>query len=686
MISLNEGGGPPATHAPELTAAVFAGGGWLAALPGVEHRPEQERMAHAVAAAFADGQGLLCEAGTGVGKSLAYLVPGLIHAIDTQRQFLVSTHTKILQEQIRDQDLPKVRALFAATPRLAPYREFTSAVLMGKGNYLCTTRLARALADHRELFQSREQEELARVAAWARTTAHGLLGELQPRLSPDVWEEVSADSDACSAKNCTDGTCFYRRAKARRDAAHLLIVNHSLLFTLMAVNDAAEATPAAGLLHAGDFGVLDEAHTVPDIATDHLGLTLGSTGLHRLLLSLYHPEKTRGLFVKHDDPAAARVVEIALEQAGHFFAGLAEKFLAQQSLRRIREPDPVENLLAGPLQAVLARLDHLVARLPEGVERSEVAGKVRRLTAYRQGLAAWLAQARPDHVHWLEAGSSSRALQVHLRAAPLDVSAELRRRLFGAGTPVVLTSATLATGGSLATFRGRVGADGAAEVIERSPFDFARHMRVYVAADIPEPAGAAKALNLDAITDYVRFCTLATPGGSLVLFTSYRDLQAVAARLAPDYAAAGRPCFAQEAGVAPATLTARLRAAGNGVLFGTDSFWTGIDVPGPALSQVVITRLPFEPPTHPVAEARAEWIAAQGENPFVRLALPEALGKFRQGVGRLIRGHADRGVITILDPRILTKFYGRDFLASLPHPRHTRLTRKDRATVFRPFP
>lgn len=685
MISLNEGGGPPATHAPELTAAIFAEGGWLAALPGVEHRPEQERMARAVATAFAGTQGLLCEAGTGVGKSLAYLVPGLIHALDTRRQFLVSTHTKILQEQLRDQDLPKVRALFAATPRLAPYRDFTSAVLMGKSNYLCTTRLARALADRRELFQSPEQTELARVAAWARTTEHGLLGELQPRLSPDVCEEVSADSDACSAKHCTDGTCFYRRAKARRDAAHLLIVNHSLLFTLLAVNDSLDATPAAGLLRAGDFGVLDEAHTVPDIATDHLGLTLGSTGLHRLLLTLYHPEKTRGLFVKHDDTAAARVVEIALAQAGHFFAGLAEKFLTHQPLRRIREPDPVEDLLAGPLQAVLARLDHLVAHLPEGVEQSEVAGKVRRLTAYRQGLAAWLSQARADHVHWLEAGGR-RQLHVQLRAAPLDVSAELRRRLFGAGTPVVLTSATLATGGSLAPFRRRVGADHAAEMIERSPFDFARHMRVYVATDIPEPAGAAKALNLDAITDYVRFCTLATPGGSLVLFTSYRDLQAVAARLAPDYAAAGRPCFTQEAGVAPATLIARLRTAGNGVLFGTDSFWTGIDVPGPALAQVVITRLPFEPPTHPVAEARAEWVAARGENPFVHLALPEALGKFRQGVGRLIRSHADRGVITILDPRILTKSYGRDFLASLPHPAHARLTREDRAAVFRPFP
>lgn len=685
MISLNEGGGAAVSHADKLTAAVFADGGWLCAALGMEHRPEQERMAHAVATAMTGDTSLLCEAGTGVGKSLAYLVPGIIRAVDTRRQFLVSTHTKTLQEQIRDKDLANCRRLFGAVPELAAYREFTSAVLMGKGNYLCTTRLKRALADKRELFQSAEQDELHRLAEWAKTTATGLLIDFQPRLAPEVWEEVSADSDACSARNCSDGSCFYRRAKACCDAANLLIINHSLLFTLMAVNDARESCPASGILKLEDFAVLDEAHTVPEIATEHLGLALSSAGLRRLLLALYNPRKTKGLFVKHEETEACRVVDIALEQADHFFGGLAERLPAGHSVQRVREPGLAENLLAGPLNGVLARLDHLRTRLPDGVAQDEVTGKQRRVSAYRDSLTAWLNQARDGHVHWLESGKSRRELVIHLRSAPLDVSAELRERLFSRHTSAVLTSATLATGSTIEPFRERVGAHAVETLIEKSPFNFESNMRVYVATDIPEPSAAEGRLDLDVLTDYVRFCTLRVPGGSLVLFTSYRDLQEVSRRLTADYRDAGRACLVQEAGVSRSELAERLRTAGNGVLFGTESFWTGIDVPGAALSQVVITRLPFEPPNHPVAQARAEWVTAQGGNAFAQLALPDALGKFRQGVGRLIRNKMDRGVVTVLDPRVLTKAYGREFIASLPTMQFERLTRENREDAFRPF-
>lgn len=685
MISLNEGGGPAVSRADELTAKVFAADGWLCTALGLEHRPEQERMARAVAAAMTGDTSLLCEAGTGVGKSLAYLVPGLLHAVDTRRQFLVSTHTKTLQEQIRDKDLANCRRLFAAVPELAGYRAFTSAVLMGKGNYLCTTRLKRALAEKRELFQTAEQDELQRVAEWSATTDTGLLIDFKPRLSADVWEEISADSDACSSKNCTDGTCFYRRAKAKCDAANLLIVNHSLLFTLMAVNDALEKSPASGILRLEDFAVLDEAHTVPDIATEHLGLSLSSAGLKRALVSLYNPTKTKGLFVKHDDTQACRAVEVALEQNAYFFAGLAERIPMGKSAQRVREPGIAENVLSGPLNTLLARLDALRTKLPDGPAQDEVTSKHRRISSYREGITSWLNLARDGHVHWLESSPSRRELVIHLRSAPLDVSAELRERLFSRHTAAVLTSATLATGSTVEPFRERVGAHAVETLIEKSPFDYERHMRVYLAADVPEPSAAEGRLDLDVLTDYVRFCTLAVPGGSLVLFTSYRDLQDVAGRLAADYRAAGRPLLVQEAGVSRSDLAERLRQAGNGVLFGTESFWTGIDVPGNALAQVIITRLPFEPPNHPVAQARAEWVASEGGNPFSQLALPEALGKFRQGIGRLIRSKTDRGVVTILDPRVLTKAYGREFIACLPHPEFERLTRANRAETFRPF-
>lgn len=685
MISLNEGGGPPVSRVNELGYAIFTDGGLLCTALRLDHRPEQERMARAVAAAMSGDSSLLVEAGTGVGKSLAYLLPGIIHAVDTKRQIIVSTHTKTLQEQLRDKDLPKCRELFAAVPELAGYRDFTSAVLMGKGNYLCTTRLARALQDKQELFPTPLQAELARVAAWAEATPTGLLEELQPGLSPEIWDAISADSDVCSRKNCADGRCFYRRAKARCDAAHVLILNHSLLFTLMALQGQTGQTPARGVLRADDFVVLDEAHTVPDIATDHLGLALSHVGLNRLLHSLYHPERGRGLLKKYKATAAQAAIETAEEQGVLFFSFLLDRVLQQETILRIRSPNVAEPMLDGPLHTVLAELDRLTAGMADGPAKDELESKGRRLSAYRNSIAAWIDQDRAGHVYWLEK-SGGRALNVHLRSAPLDVAADLRRQLFRRKTSAVLTSATLATGETLEPFQRRAGAEGVETLLERSPFDFEHNMRVYVAADIPEPSAVDRRLDLDALTDYVRFCTLAIRGGSLVLFTSYRDLTAVAQRLGPAYAEAGRIFLTQQTGSSRSQLADALRRAGNGVLFGTESFWTGIDIPGPALSQVIITRLPFEPPHHPVTQARAEWIESEGGNAFAELMLPEALGRFRQGVGRLIRSHTDRGIITLLDPRILTKPYGRDFLACLPQPRYQRITAADRETVFRPFP
>lgn len=687
MISLNEGGGSAASRVDELTASVFADGGWLCACLGLEHRPEQERMALAVAASMAGDSSLLCEAGTGVGKSLAYLVPGIIHAVDTRRQFLVSTHTKTLQEQIRDKDLHNCRRLFGAVPELAGYREFTSAVLMGKGNYLCTTRLKRALVEKEELFPTTEHQLLARIARWRETTETGLLADFGEKVPADVWDEISADSDACSPKFCRSDECFYQRAKKLRDSANLVIVNHSLLFTLMTVQDAQEKTPARGILRLDDFLVLDEAHTVPDIATEHLGLALTSAGLRRQLHAVFNPKRKKGLFVRHQDTGGQRAVEIAVEQADHFFASVAERIPPGSSLQRWREADAVAHLLEGPLNSVVARLDALRTKLPpEDVAHVEVETKQRRLSAYRDAIKSWLDLARDGDVHWAEMADRRRELVVSLRSAPLDVSAELRRRLFSRDTSCVLTSATLATGSTIEPFRERVGAHGVEVLIEKSPFDYDRHMRVYLAADVPEPSASAEGkLSLDAITDYVRYCTLKVPGGSLVLFTSYRDLLAVSARLEADYRAAGRECLVQAAGVSRSDLAARLRSAGNAVLFGTESFWTGIDIPGAALSQVIITRLPFEPPNHPVAQARAEWVASEGGNPFAQISLPEALGKFRQGVGRLIRSKTDRGIVTILDARVLTKAYGREFVASLPTQHFERMTRADRDAVFRPF-
>lgn len=675
---------PPASRAPELTPALFADDGILAADLQLEYRPQQEAMARAVAAAQSADDPLLFEAGTGVGKSLAYLLPGIIQAVDQSRQLIVSTHTIALQEQLDRKDLPLCRKVFSAHPSLAAYPDFRSTVLVGKGNYLCTTRLAQALRDKQELIPTSEHTELQRIAQWASQSEHGLRHELSPPPPFEVWDLVNADSSSCSRKYCHHESCFYQKARARVNDAHVIIVNHSLLFALIAAG-AGENSGARGVLWPDDFLVLDEAHTVPAVATEHCGLHLSSYGTDRMLKYLYNPRTKRGLLVKHGGPGDRQLVEDALDAAQLFFSFLHDRLLTKQAVVRVRAAGFAEPLMDEPLEALHQAVRQRADQLDEGRERDELLQQAQRLATCRRSIAQFLAVAEPDQqVYWLER-SGRRQQLVTLRTAPIDISKFIRQELLECGTSVVCTSATLALAGRMDAFQARIGAEQVTSAIEESPFDFGRNFRAYVATDIPAPTRDQARLDLDALVDYVRFCTLATEGGSLVLFTSYQDLRHVAGALAADFQAAGRPLLRQGGELSRTALADKMRETGNAVLFGTDSFWTGIDVPGDALSQVIITRLPFEVPTHPIPEARTEWIRKRGGNPFNELTLPDALVKFRQGVGRLIRTHADQGVVTILDSRIVQKPYGRWFLASLPDPDIVRLNRQNREVRFEPF-
>jgi ATP-dependent DNA helicase DinG len=687
MIGLRDDSGPtppPESHAPALAAAVFAEDGWLQERLRLEHRPQQEEMGRAVAAAMRDDEVLLFEAGTGVGKSLAYLVPGIIHAMDQARQLIVSTHTISLQEQIETMDLPLCRRLFESIGELRPYAKFKSAVLVGKANYLCPTRLAHALAGRQELFASADQAELQRIAAWARESRDGLVHELHPPPAPEIWDAVNADSSACSRKHCNSEVCFYQRARARLRHAQVIIVNHSLLFTHLSAGGAADKGGTRGVLFPDDFVVLDEAQTVPEVATEHFGLRLSSYGADRLLKYLWNPARKRGLLHKLGGAREKQLVEDALDAAAQFFDFLRERWLEKQPVVRLREEGFAEPWLDAPLLALIKAVGMLADRLDEGHDRDELLEQRGRLTVYRTGLRQFLGLSAEDHVHWLER-SGRRGQTVTLRTAPIDVAPYLREHLLQRKTSVVFTSATLAMGGQIEPFQQRIGAEEARAVVVASPFDYERNLRVYVAADMPLPSPADARLALDALVDYLEFCTLRVPGGSLVLFTSHHDMRQCAEALSAAYARHRRPFFLQGADGSRTELTRRMRAAGNAILFGTDSFWTGVDVPGAALSQVVITRLPFEVPTHPVAEARAEWIRERGGNPFNELTLPEALVKFRQGVGRLIRRQTDRGLVTILDSRVLAKTYGRLFLECLPKRDYLSITKENREERFQPF-
>jgi ATP-dependent DNA helicase DinG len=687
MIGLSEEGGTKPTRLPEHAHEIFGEGGTLCAALQLEHRPEQEQMAHAVAAALAGDAPLLFEAGTGVGKSLAYLVPGIIHAVDQKRQLIVSTHTISLQEQIEQKDLPICRRLFKADPAGAPYADFKSAVLVGKSNYLCPTRLGHALVDRASLFADADYAELQRIADWAEKTETGLRHELKPPPRPEVWDSVNADSSACSRKHCDCEKCHYQRARARIRTAQVIIVNHALLFALINAGGARAhgAGDVRGVLFPDDFVVLDEAHTVPDVATENFGLSLSSYGVDRALKHLFNPKTKRGILRKHGAEGQQLVAD-ALDASRQFFDFISNRLLDQRPIVRVREPGVAEPTLDGPLGALHRMLSKIGDRLsPDTRESEEIEEQKQRVKGLQAGLTEWLTLGEKGHVYWAERSGRKQTI-VSLRSAPIDVAPELRKHLFGCQTSVVCTSATLAMGGSIEPFAARIGAETAEAVAVKSPFDFERNMRVYVASDVPLPSPQEARLALDALTDYIRFCTAAVKGGSLVLFTSYTDMRAVATVLEPEWRAAARPFLIQGADLSRTELADQMRMLGNAVLFGTDSFWTGVDVPGAALSQVIITRLPFDPPTHPITEARCEHIRDAGGNPFNELTLPDALIKFRQGVGRLIRNKTDRGLVTLLDARVLAKTYGREFLASLPTSDYERIDRDNRERTFRPFP
>lgn len=688
MIGLNdESTGAKPTRLRELTRDIFAETGSLCDALQLEHRPEQEQMARAVAATLADDVPLLFEAGTGVGKSLAYLIPGIIQAVDQGRQLIVSTNTISLQEQIEQKDLPICRRLFKADPACAAYTGFRSTVLVGKSNYLCPTRLSHALADRTTLFADADYAELQRIADWADTTKTGLRHELKPPPRPEVWDAVNADSSACSRKHCDCDKCHYQRARAKLRTSQVIIVNHALLFALINAGGAREhgAGVTRGVLFPDDFLVLDEAHTVPEVATANFGLSLSSYGVDRALKYLFNPKTKRGIMKKLGGPAGQQLVIDALDASKQFFDFLSTRLLDQRAIVRVRDTGVAEPMLDGPLGALDRLLAKLADKLPEGREHDELMEQKMRIKGLQAGLTEWLTLGDKGHVYWAERSGRKQTI-VTLRSAPIDVAPELRKHLFGCHTSVVCTSATLAMGGSIEPFAARIGADSAEAVAVKSPFDFDRNMRVFVATDVPLPTPKEARLALDTLTDYIRFCTEQVKGGSLVLFTSYTDMRAVAATLEPEWLKARRPFLIQGADLSRTELAQQMRSLGNAVLFGTDSFWTGVDVPGAALSQVIITRLPFDPPTHPITEAKCEHIRDAGGNPFNDLTLPDALIKFRQGVGRLIRSKTDRGLVTILDSRVLAKTYGREFLASLPATDYARMDRGNRERIFRPFP
>ncbi len=689
MIGLieNTGGGTPKApgYLVALIESIFKEGGYLQTEMQLDHRAEQAAMARSVAVSLESDEPLLFEAGTGVGKSLAYLIPGIIHSVDSERPFIISSHTISLQEQIQEKDLKICRTLFTKVPELRRYSAFKTALMVGKGNYCCSTRLSNALKDAKsakqaEMFKNDEKADLVRIATWSATAKNGVIQELSPAPLPEVWDAVNADSSTCSRKNCDPAVCFYQRARKQLLSANCVIVNHSLLFSLINAGMQPEGD-VRGILLADDFVVLDEAHRIPAIATDHFGTHVSSYAVDRALKRIYNMRTNRGILKRHGQAWDQDSVTNAIEASHEFFSYLGDTFLAKKPIQRIHEPDFCDNIVSGPLKEVTERLGALIQKSDDERVQDELRDHRRRILGYRDAINGFITFAEDDHVQWLERGGKKGQI-VTLRSAPLDVAPYLRKHVFQRGTAAVLTSATLSDGKHMDSFQEKVGAQAAETEIVYSPFNYEANCRIYIASDAPQPEPGQGRLDLDYLANMICWCARRVEGGTLVLFTSHFDLRQVRERTQGFFDKIKRPLFTQGHQMARSEITKQFADAGNGVLFGTDSFWTGVDIPGPALSQVIIARLPFENPGHPVSEARSEYIRARGGNPFAEMTVPEALVKFRQGIGRLIRRHEDSGNIVVLDSRILTKPYGAHFLEALPVKHYERFNRENRDSVF----
>jgi ATP-dependent DNA helicase DinG len=666
MISLNEEfpgtGGVAAVSGPfsREVSELFGPEGALAAIRGFEWRPEQQRMAEGVASALEGRRHLVVEAGTGVGKSLAYLLPSVLHATRTGRKALISTHTINLQEQLLYKDIPLVRGLTGL--------EFEAVLLKGRQNYVCPTRLSRALRHGADLFTADEKPELERIREWAATTSDGSLSDLPFEPGQQIWSQVCSEQHLCTPKTCgRDSGCFYQAARRRAQSAQVLVLNHTLFFTLLGGAE----EEGAGYLFPDDFVIFDEAHTVEQVASRHLGFSLSQYGLRQAIQRLYNPRTRKGLLQQaRHSPAIGAAAEL-LPEVDRFFDTLAGACAFRQGREsRVRGDQAAvlaEAVSSSPLHEGLARLAESAGSAASKAEEEGLQGELTevasRLRAARTGLSDFLSQSEPEHVYWVE--RSGRASSWHsIHAAPVAVAPLLGRLLFREGGTAVMTSATLSVGSEeLDYFRGRVGAMEVPALQLGSPFDYSRQMKLHLVKKMPEPKDPGYE---EALVRWIGHFTEESRARAFVLFTSHRTMQSVAGRMEGFFAEKGWNLIVQGGGLSRSRMLEAFRAEGESVLFGTDSFWTGVDLPGEDLSSVIITRLPFVTPDHPLTEAKLEEIELSGGDPFQSYSLPEAILKLRQGVGRLIRSAKDRGSIVILDSRILKRPYGKAFLKALP--------------------
>jgi ATP-dependent DNA helicase DinG len=642
---------------------IFSPGGLIAQhLPGYEFRPQQLQMADAVANALEANTHLVVEAGTGIGKSFAYLLPAIDVALDTKQVVVISTNTISLQEQLIKKDIPFLQKILP-TP-------FKAVLAKGRSNYLSRRRLKNLLSYERGLFDTREEvNELKRIVDWVNTTSDGSKADLEKQPMPEIWGQAVSDRDNCMGQQCpTYDTCFYFKARNRMWNADLLIVNHHLLFSDLALR---KASPLAAVLPDYNYLIIDEAQHLETVATHHASVEISNARVKRFLDSLYRPRGNTGLLIRFERTHMLGLVENAREQMDKLFDNILEWNNKQgargwggSTTQRVDQSNFVENRLDIPLKRLQDGLKEMQEGTHDENDQQEITAHLRRCSQIREDLDLMIRHTDPECVYWISTSRQRYATQITLNATPVNVSEELQENLFDQVDSVVMTSATLATNRNLNYFKQRVGLSDCTDLLVGSPFDYMNQVEIHIPDRMPDPRNDA-AFSQALITQ-IKHYLKQTHGKAFVLFTSYRTMDEVYDEVQPYLEALGIDSFKQGGELSRSAMLDAFKYDTDSVLFGTASFWEGVDVQGDALSNVIITKLPFEVPTHPVVEARVKEIEKRGGNPFMELSLPEAIIRFKQGFGRLIRTKTDKGIVVILDPRITTKFYGKQFLNSLP--------------------
>ena len=620
-----------------------------------EPRGEQVAMAEHVAEAFENGHNLCVEAPTGVGKSFAYLIPAIYFAQENEFPVIISTETISLQEQLIAKDIPLLQEIMDI--------EFSAVIAKGRGNYLCKRRLSVTTNgnghDYLPLASLRPQTE--DIALFAKNMQKATRTDFDFEIDNRVWDAVCCEMGNCKGPKCPFyKQCFYWGERRAWEKADIIIANHALLFTDLKIKSI--ETSETSLLP--DYGALifDEAHLIEDCAANHLGLRVASIGLKFLLNKLFNPDKASGVLMRGgEDCLTMREIVADTHTAAEKFFDAIITALKDSEEMRLYEPNIVPDSLSTPMKNLEKNLLSYILLQEDDDYVQELKSLVQRVSGYNSEIYDFINMEREEHVYWVERQSFKD--NIVLNAAPLNVNKLLQNMIFTQKFPVILTSATLSIDSNLDYYRERTGFMNGADLSLGTPFDYKNQVQIYASKNIPLPNAPHYE---DAIMEQIKYYIKATEGKAFVLFTSYYLLQKTADAMREFFEDEGLKLFVQGEGMNRTAMLNEFRKDINSVLFGTSSFWMGVDVPGESLSNVIITKLPFSVPTHPLVQARAEKIEKNGKSSFMHYQLPEAVLKFKQGIGRLIRSKTDSGIIVILDSRILTKQYGAKFLHSIP--------------------